>query len=212
MLKVPEKHHRRSIRLKEYDYTRPGAYFVTICTHNSECLFGEIRNGTMCLNEYGNIVDIEWRRTGEKRKNIVLDAYVVMPNHFHGILFMIDTRRGIPPRRDCAPTNTENDRNYRKFGEMISGSLPAIIRSFKSAATKKINNLRNERGTPLWQRNYYEHIIRNDADLQKIREYITNNPLKWELDRYNPRFRVRGKKSLKKLMERIKHEWENFSA
>ena len=169
--------------MKEYDYSQVGTYFVTICTLARESLFGEIRNGTMCLNEYGTTVDSEWGMAGDKRKDIELDAYVVMPNHFHAIIFMIDLGRGTAR---CAPTNTGDNRNYRKFGKMISGSLPVIIRSFKSAATKKINELRDEHGAPLWQRNYYEHVIRNDKNLQQTREYIINNPSKWEFDKENP--------------------------
>ncbi len=181
----PEKHRRQSIRLKNFNYSQSSVYFVTICTHSHECVFGEIMNGEMHLNENGRIVDIEWAKTNDKRDNVVLDTYVVMPNHFHGIVILIDTCKGTAR---CAPaTKTCIGRNYRKFGKMISGTLPAIIRSFKSAVTKHINELRSEQGVPVWQRNYYDHIIRNEKELNKIREYIINNPLKWELDKENPK-------------------------
>ena len=180
-----EKHNRRSIRLRGYDYSESGVYFVTICTHNMECIFGEIINGEMHLNENGRIVDIEWAKTNDKRNNVVLDTYVVMPNHFHGIVILIDTCGGTAR---CAPTTkTCNGRNYRKFGKMISGTLPAIIRSFKSAVTKHINELRSEQGVPVWQRNYYEHIIINEKELNQIREYVISNQLGWELDEENPK-------------------------
>jgi len=167
-------HIRRSIRLKEFDYSNPWWYYVTICTHTRNNLFGKVINAQMRLNEFGKIVEEEWLKTEEIRKNVDLDYYVVMPNHFHGILIINsrDTAR-------CVPTN-EN----RKFGEMIPGSLPVIIRSFKSAVTKRINELRKKTDSPVWQKNYYEHIIRNEKDLFFTRRYIELNPLKWELDEY----------------------------
>ena len=166
--------HRKSIRLKEFDYSNPGWYYITICTHKRKNLFCRINNGKIALNDFGKIVELEWLRTIELRNNIELDYYVIMPNHFHGILIINrrDTAR-------CVPT----DQN-RKFGQMIPGSLPVIIRSFKSAVTKRINELRNNNNSPIWQRNYYEHIVRNEKDLFFIRKYIEQNPFKWELDEY----------------------------
>ncbi len=128
----------------------------------------------MILNKFGTIVREEWLRTEIFRENIELDYYIIMPNHFHGILIINsrDTAR-------CVPTNEK-----RKFGELIPGSLPVIVRSFKSAVTKRVNELRNSPGKPVWQKNYYEHIIRNQNDLNEIRRYIELNPLKWEIDEY----------------------------
>jgi len=167
-------HHRRSIRLRGYDYSQAGAYFITICTHEQICLFGEIINGEMRLNDAGQIVHDEWLRTADIRPNVELDAFVVMPNHFHGIVFLSDeSRRGDRP---VAPT---------PMGP-TPHSIGAIMAGFKSAATKRINELRGTPGAPLWQRNNYEHIIRDDESLNSIREYITNNPLQWEMDRENP--------------------------
>lgn len=174
----PDKHQRRSIRLKDYDYSQAGAYFVTICTYNKECLFGKVTNGEMVINEYGKVVEQEWLKTTEIRPNVELDEFIIMPNHFHGILVIIDKCRGTAR---CAPTTDD-----RQFGKMISASLPAIIRSLKSAATNHINKLRGTSNAPVWQRNYYEHVIRNEHDLNDIREYIVNNPLKWDLDSENP--------------------------
>lgn len=174
----PDKHQRRSIRLKDYDYSQAGAYFVTICTHNKECVLGNVVDGEMMLNEYGHAIEEEWMRTTDVRNNVALDVFVVMPNHFHGILAIVEDCRGTAR---CAPTV-----GNRQFGKMTSASLPAIIRSFKSAVTKRINELRGTPYTPIWQRNYYEHVIRDEDDLNEIREYIVNNPLKWDLDSENP--------------------------
>ncbi|MEA2015034.1 MAG: transposase [Thermodesulfobacteriota bacterium] len=171
----PDIHNRRSIRLKGYDYSQAGAYFVSICTQNRECLFGKITDGQMVLNDAGKIVADEWIKTGAIRNNVALDEWVVMPNHFLGIL-VVDDRRGTARR---APT-------IEQFGQPVSNSIPTIIRSFKSAVTKRINEIRKTPGKKLWQRNYYEHIIRDENELNRIREYIVNNPMKWGLDRENP--------------------------
>jgi len=175
MTYCPDKHHRRSIRLSSYDYSQNGAYFVTVCTQNRECLFGEIENNEMRLNDAGRIVFEEWIKTGEIRNEIELDRWVVMPNHFHGIL-IISVCRGTARR---APT-------AERFGQPVSGSIPTIIRSFKSAVTKRINELAGTPGVQLWQRNYFEHIIRNEGELNRIRQYILDNPVRWDTDRENP--------------------------
>jgi REP element-mobilizing transposase RayT len=170
----PEKHHRRSIRLKEYDYSQSGAYFITICVYNRECLFGEIVNGEVRLNEWGTIVEKELLKTPALRSNVLLDEYVVMPNHLHGIIVIMDHCRGVlqyaPTRRLRSPSQT----------------IGAIVRGFKSATTKRINEMRAAPGMPVWQRNYYEHIIRNENELNEIREYIVGNPIKWAEDENNP--------------------------
>jgi len=170
----PKYQHRSSIRLRKYDYTEPNWYYITICTHDRENIFGKIQRSKMILNEFGKIVDEEWLKTKEIRKNIDLDYYVIMPNHFHGIIIIEsrDTAR-------CVPTN-EN----RAFGQIQPGSLGAIVRSFKSAVTKRINEIREKPGSSVWQRNYYEHILRNEMDLYFTRRYIELNPLKWEIDKY----------------------------
>jgi len=174
----PKIHHRRSIRLQGYDYSQAGAYFVTMCTRNRECLFGDIMDGEMRLNAIGHIVIDEWVKTAEIRNEIELDEWVVMPNHFHGIL-VIDHRRGTARR---APTTTTMER----FGKPVARSMPTVIRSFKSAATKRINEMRNTPGTKIWQRNYWEHVVRNASELTRLREYIQNNPIQWELDQLHP--------------------------
>jgi putative transposase len=169
-------HHRRSIRLKNFDYSQAGAYFVTICSWKQECLLGELVDGQMLLNQYGEMVKSEWLETGNIRSTIQLDKFIVMPNHIHGILKINNDCRGMLQR---APT-------YEQFGKPVSNSLPTIIRLFKSTTTKRINTFRITPGHPVWQRNYYEHVIRDDEELNHIREYIMNNPLQWVKDENNP--------------------------
>jgi len=168
-------HRCRSIRLKEYNYCQPGAYFVTVCAHHQECAFGDVIDGNMHLNECGQLVGREWLKTFDIRKNLLLDQYIVMPNHFHGIIVMT-AGRGTLQR---APA-------LEQFGKPVSNSLPTIIRLFKSTTTKQINEWRKTPGMCLWQRNYYEHIIRNEDELNRVREYVANNPLQWEFDTENP--------------------------
>ncbi|GAA5002912.1 transposase [Pseudoluteimonas lycopersici] len=163
---------RKSIRLRGYDYTQAGAYFVTICAQGHACLFGNITNGEMRLNNIGNIVAEEWAKTREIRIGMELDAWVVMPNHFHGIIVIVDSRRR--GDRPVAPTGPQ------------PRSVGAVVAGFKSAATKRINALRGTPGTPVWQRNYHEHIIRNEGSLDRIRQYILDNPAQWATDRENP--------------------------
>jgi REP element-mobilizing transposase RayT len=176
----PKIHRRKSIRLSEYDYSQNGYYYITICTHNRECWFGKIVNGKMVLSEIAKIAYDEWVKTGQKRKNIQLDEWIIMPNHFHAIV-TIENERNIPCRGVArnAPTNKMSSISPKY------GSLPTIIRSFKSAVKRQCN--KNGHEYFQWQRNYYEHIIRNENELDGIREYIVNNPLAWELDQNNPR-------------------------
>jgi putative transposase len=168
--------HRRSIRLREYDYTEVGAYFVTICTYNRECLFGEIVLGEMRLNGFGKGIEEEWLRTAVARPYVELGDVVIMPNHVHGIVSIRDEGRG---KARLAPTTGT-------FGGPVARSLPTIIGAFKSASTKQINEMRGTPGAPLWQRNYFEHVIRNEAELNRVREYIAANPARWAEDTNNP--------------------------
>ena len=175
---MTENRNRRSIRLQGYDYSQAGAYFITICsTHNREWRFGEIVDGNMRVNAIGGVVADEWIKTAQIRHDIALDEWVVMPNHFHGILVITGTgtaRRARTMRRAST---------VEQFGHPVSGSIPTIVRSFKSAVTKHANELCRTPGGKLWQRNYWEHIIRNELELNRIREYIRNNPARWESDR-----------------------------
>jgi len=282
----PSIHHRRSIRLKGHDYTQPAAYFVTLCTHEWAHLFGKVVDGAMQLNECSEIVCTEWFQTAVVRPYVVLnlDEFVVMPNHIHGIIWIVgndnsddgvdngsdardDGSGGDTPRNDgagsggagrrddgrrddgagsggagrrddgdrrrddgdgrrddgdrsrddgdrsrggtvgaqrrcaptccaptCAPTTfppgatpTSTGRAIRGATptNVVPGSLGAIVRSFKSVVTRRINIMRNTPGAPVWQRNYYEHIIRTDRALNAIRRYIADNPRRWHLDRKN---------------------------
>jgi putative transposase len=172
----PAQHHRRSIRLPAYDYAQAGAYFVTLVSHARECLFGQVIDGEMRLNALGEVVVEEWRRTGEIRREVEPDILVVMPNHIHGIV-IVGAHGRAPLHR--APLH----RSPRSVGSFVAG--------FKSAVTKRINEMRGTPGLPLWQRNYYEHIIRNEEDLNHVRQYVVDNPARWEHDEENPAYQQR---------------------
>ena len=180
----PTLHHRRSIRLKGYDYLRfvhtramlfargvEGGYFVTIVTHSRERIFGEIVDSEMRLNDLGRVVREEWFKTKELCTNVELfeDELTVMPNHIHGIIWLFADRRGTARR---APA-------VEQFGKPIPNSIPTIVRAFKSAVTKRINLLRNSPSNPVWQRNYCEHINDYDREYDNIAEYIDANPRNW---------------------------------
>ena len=161
--------NRRSIRLKEYDYTQTGGYFVTICTENRKSIFGEIINGSVQLNKSGSIIAATWPWLSDQYPYVKLDVWVIMPNHFHGIVFLFNDPMG---GSRTAPTKTK--------------SLGRLIGVFKTVSTKRINEIHRNPAQPVWQRNYYEHVIRNETDLEEIREYIQNNPLKWLEDENHP--------------------------
>jgi REP element-mobilizing transposase RayT len=176
---IPGARNRRSVRLKEYGYVQAGAYFVTICTYNRDCLFGEVVDGEMRLNEYGEIARDEWIKTASVRTSVVLDVFVIMPNHIHGIIILTGNGSGnVGAARRVAP-------NGRVARTMQPGSIGAIIGQFKSIATKRINKRRGTPGLPVWQRNYYERVLRED-ELDRVRAYIQNNPAQWEMDAENP--------------------------
>ena len=187
-----EKHYRRSVRLKDYDYSQTGAYFVTVCTHNRECLFGEVADGEMILNDAGRMVRSVWNELPTRFPGLELDAFVVMPNHVHGIIVIHGRSESRIRPDDCHNPNL-GDHKDRPYGT-TAGSLGRIIQAFKSVVTHEyVMGIRQQRWTPfqgrLWQRNYYEHIIRNDDELNQTREYITQNQMQWELDEENPRNR-----------------------
>ncbi len=144
---------RRSIRLQGYDYRRAGAYYVTLCTAPREFLFGEVADCVMRLNAFGGMVDSAWRWLAEHHPYVDLDAYVIMPDHLHGILVLSEPDPAIK-----------------------SKPLGRLIGAFKTVSSKAINLARETPGAPVWQRDFYEHIIRNEADLNRIREYILHNP------------------------------------
>lgn len=194
-------HNRRRIRLKGYDYSQAGLYFVTICTQNRECIFGEIKNDVMILNNFGEIIHDEWIKTENIRNDININQFIIMPNHIHAIIEI--TRRGVLNTPHVLHTpdglNTSDKSHDRKKGihgdtKRAYGNTPlrspsqtvgAIVRGVKSAGTKQINELRQTPDVKLWQRNHYDHIIRNEKSYLEISEYIANNPLKWNEDKFN---------------------------
>ena len=159
----PQKHHRKSIRLKGFDYAQEGLYYITICTCQREWLFGEV-------------VNKEWLKTEQIRNNVSIDKYVIMPNHLHGIIHIINNTEVVGAYR--------NKPLQQSIFQSPSKTIGAIIRGFKSTVTKKINDLRQIPVAPVWQRNYYEHVIRDESELNRIRKYIIENPLKWQDDKY----------------------------
>ena len=149
----PQVHHRRSIRLPGYDYSQPGAYFVTICTHNRDLL--------LQIESVQEAVRLIWEAIAQRFRAVTLDGFIVMPNHVHGIIILGDTTSGAP-------------------------TLGAIIRAFKSISAIQSNRILNRSGLPFWQRNYYEHVIRDEDELNIIRQYICDNPRNWLDDPDNP--------------------------
>jgi REP element-mobilizing transposase RayT len=180
------RHRRRSIRLKGYDYTQAAAYFITIVTYQRDCLFGNIVNGEMQLSPMGQIAGEHWRLIPEHFPHAELGAYVVMPNHVHGIIIIHENRMATnsspsvgasqwdAPTQSDAPTPNGPKR----------GSIVAIIGSYKMSVTRRIQ--REHNATGIWQRNYYEHIIRNEAEHDRISRYIESNVANWVMDNENP--------------------------
>jgi len=180
------KHHRRSIRIRGYDYSQSGAYFVTICAQNRECLFGNIVDGEMRLNDSGQMVHSIWNDLPDRYPDIETDEFVVMPNHVHGIVVIRrDDCRGevfSPPVVSPIPIIKQGG----GIPPLRRHTLGQIIAFFKYQTTKQINKIRDTPRHPVWQRNYYEHIIRGEQEMNRIREYIIANPAKWTEDENNP--------------------------
>ncbi len=170
---MDNKLHRRSIRIKGYDYSENGYYHVTICADKRKLIFGKIENGKMILSQFGLIVENVLKSLPDHH-DAEIDIYTIVPNHVHCIL-MKPYRRGIARN---APTN--------QFGNVPAGSISCIMRSFKSECTKQIREMMKNPNYKFWQRNFYEHVIRNEIELSATRQYILNNPLKWQYDHENP--------------------------
>ncbi len=188
----PDKHHRRSIRLQGYDYSQPGIYFITLCTQNHECLFGEILNGEMRLNEFGKMTQQCWLEIPHHFPHVKLDEFVIMPDHIHGIIILNDivgAKNFSPqPSNNFSPQPSNNfspqpmptpQQNITPF-RSPSKTIGSIIRGFKIGVTKGFRQ--NMDIYVVWQRNYYEHIIRNKVELNRMRQYIIDNPKKWKTD------------------------------
>lgn len=172
-----ERHNRRSVRLAGYDYAQSGAYFVTVCTQKRASLFGSITNGEMQLNDAGRIVQEVWRDLPARFSQVRIDNSIVMPNHIHGIVLV--------GAQFIAPSNPPPDIAESPTGSAIgrAPTLGEIIRAYKAISTRGIR--RTVKADFSWQRNYYEHIVRNEESLNRIREYIVNNPSQWDVDREN---------------------------
>ncbi len=179
-MREPENSHtfprRKNIRLKGYDYSREGCYFITIVTKDRAPLFGKIVDGEMVLNELGEIVQITWNDLVNHNKNIGLDEFIIMPNHIHGIIMIFDpVGAGSKPAQaigaGCEPAPTRHT------------PLSEIVRQFKTFSARRINQIRNTPGIPVWQRNYYDHVIGTDREYERITEYIAENPSNWLTDK-----------------------------
>ena len=173
--------HRRIHRLPEFDYSQPGAYFVTIVTQAQKKLFGQIVDGEMVLNDIGKMVSDIWIAIPEHFPNVESGVFVVMPNHFHGIISIkAGETQGINVgARHAVPQNAGATEG---FGKPVLCSLPTIIRSFKSATTRAFHVISGHSEEHLWQQSYYEHVIRNERDYRAIFDYIEANPMNWEKD------------------------------
>jgi len=200
-------HHRRSIRLKGYDYSQAGLYFITICVQNRECLFGNVVNGKMEFNDAGEMVESEWLKLPERFKNIELHEYIVMPNHFHAILQIEGATLVVALNDDgsfnnpdfqnnCDTPNVLKKNNGRSIKGQPQGIAPSVktvgdmVGAFQSIVTVKyIHGVKKMNWQPfnrkLWQRNYYEHIIRDEKSYHTISNYIINNPSNWTTDKYS---------------------------
>ncbi len=178
-----EIHHRKSIRLKGYDYSQEGLYFVTICCHNRMCLFGEIVNDEMVLNGFGKIANNCWIEIPKHFPNAVLHEHIVMPNHVHGIIEL----QPLVGNQNAPNVGAENflplqQQSQNEFQKMIPRSIGSIVKGYKIGVTKWMRN--NTDIETVWQRNYHEHIIRNEQSYHNIANYILNNPAKWVEDKF----------------------------
>ncbi|HZW04413.1 MAG TPA: transposase [Anaerolineaceae bacterium] len=161
---------RNTNRYPGYDYTQPGAYFITLCAFNHEPLFGTVRDGKVYNSACGQIVNSEWLRSTEVRNELVIDCFIVMPNHFHALLLLVGPPTEVPELA-IWPL-----RPKRALGSLVAG--------FKAAVTKRTHEQGLLVGQDIWQRNYYDHIVRDHANFERIQEYILTNPARWESDRF----------------------------
>ena len=171
---------RRSIRLPGYDYGQPGAYFVTICTHRRLCLLGEVVDGRVVFAAAGGLIRRVWHHLPGRFRGVRLDAFIVMPNHVHGLLFLPGSvGAGLAPPHDSAARGEPGAASR-------APTLADVVRAFKSISAVRVNRALRRTGLPLWQRDYYEHVVRDQDELARLRQYIAENPLKWDEDVDNP--------------------------
>ena len=190
---APVTHQRRPTRLPHFNYTEHGAYFVTICTRNRVCLFGEVVDGEIQLNNIGEVAHAMWEQIPTHFPQVETDAWVVMPNHVHGVIFIAGSDTAVSPKEGATTSvgmSPAVGATHASPLQRPSGppkcSLGAIVGSYKSAVSRRVNELRRSRGAPVWQRNYYDHVIRDAAALNHIRQYIAENPARWAEDPENP--------------------------
>jgi len=168
---MKKRFNRRSIRLPEYDYSKSGAYYITICSNDKKLIFGKIIDGEIILSKIGKMVEEHLKEISNHFEDVCIDDFVIMPNHIHFIISIVGVQNFEPLRHD-----------YQKI---IPKSIGSIIRAYKASVTKRCKAEGYK--SKIWQRNYFEHIIRNQEDHYRIRKYIQNNPLQWELDEENPK-------------------------
>ena len=179
-----DSRNRRSIRLAGYDYSRAGYYFVTVCVNERRNLFGDIVGGKIMLNGAGIMVEDNWNKLQQRFQSIELDEFIVMPNHLHGVIVIVGAPLVGAQNGDLIADDGDDRATTR-----VAPTLGDVIGAFKSITTNEyIRNVKNKNWLSFnkyfWQRNYYERVIRDDNDLNRIREYIVNNPAKWEEDEY----------------------------
>ncbi len=194
-------HHRRSIRLPGYDYSRPGAYFITITAFESRCAFGSIVAGQMLVNARGRVAAECWEEIPQHYPNVRNLAFVVMPNHVHGIQGISIEGRGMAchartglacqtptavPFARSAGSEPPRPAVIRNFGHYNRRSISVVVGSYKSAVARRVHAAEGKLDDPVWHRNYFEHVVRDQTDLDRIRQYILTNPTRWHLDRQNP--------------------------
>lgn len=175
----PERHHRRSVRLREHDYAAGGTYFVTICTVDRACVFGEVVGDAMRTNAVGRIVEAAWVRTGVIRPEVEIDVFALMPNHLHGLVTIL-------PQEPAATVGAVGAMGGRGIPERGRRSLASIVAQFKASSTAAVNACRGTPGARLWQRGFYEHVVRDDRSFEAIAGYIVTNPERWQTDEYRP--------------------------
>lgn len=181
------------MRLSSWDYSWDGSYFITICTQNRRCIFGNVINSQIKLSPIGDIVIEEWFKSFDIRNELFCDAFVIMPNHLHAIVRIdnnrIDSLRSSKPEKHPAGTHSRATEGMEKNKHGVAyrppKSISSFVAGFKSASTKRINKLRNSPEEKVWQARFHDHIIRSEEDYQRIFEYIKYNPQKWEEDKYH---------------------------
>jgi putative transposase len=174
----PEIHHRRSVRIPGYDYSAEGMYFITICVDGRRCLFGDVVEDVLELNDVGRVIDATWRWLAEQYDHVELGPYIVMPNHVHGIILLTSgegVSRNAPTISSVSETIRSPEKPRKPIGQLVG--------AFKTVSTKKINVLCGTPGAVLWQRNYWEHVVRNEKSFEEIARYIDNNPRTWYEDK-----------------------------